>query len=77
MTTHSYSGPISAVTLSDGREISWFPGRTYVGLPVDHPYIAGLIANRILIPVEPDPEPDPEPGAAKASKAKANTTAKE
>ncbi|MCR9073903.1 MAG: hypothetical protein NXI18_19615 [Alphaproteobacteria bacterium] len=69
MTKHRYSGPISSVTLEGDREINWFPGKVYEGLPTGNAYIARLIARGHLVqektgPVEPT-------GPTKSTKSKA------
>lgn len=38
-----YRGPLSAVTLADGREVTLYPGKP-ADLPPDHPYTLSLIA---------------------------------
>lgn len=53
MKARRYSGPISTVTLADGRRVRLFPGRTYTeaDLPLDHPHVAILVARRHLTEV--------------------------
>lgn len=68
MTEYRYSGPISTVTLEGGREVTWFPGKTYSDLPPGNRYIAGLIANRVLVEVKASPKPA---APAKSTKSKA------
>ncbi len=51
-----YLGPVSSITLDLGekteRSISLVTGKTYDDLP-DHPQIANLKANKLLVPAPP------------------------
>jgi hypothetical protein len=51
---YRYSGPISAVTLKDGREVMLHPGKT-VELPAEHEYTQTLLALGHLTPKKDSP----------------------
>lgn len=73
---YAYKGRIrSAVTVRlDGeeeRDVMLVPGCIVTGLPDDHPYIASLVAQGLLEPVEPGAAKDaPETPAASKTKPK-------
>ncbi|PIQ25417.1 hypothetical protein COW20_15260 [bacterium (Candidatus Blackallbacteria) CG13_big_fil_rev_8_21_14_2_50_49_14] len=60
MTTYTYNGPPSGVTLADGSEVLFYPGQKY-GLPEDNEYVQALVSQRRLVP---------EPSQPKTSKSK-------
>ncbi|MFN3437796.1 MAG: hypothetical protein ACK41V_08900 [Acidovorax sp.] len=66
MSPYTYSGPLSGVTLADGKEVVLIPGAT-VHLPADHDYTRTLIARKHLVPVPSVPQ---APKAARAPKPK-------
>ena len=43
MTSYTYTGPLSGVTLPDGTEVLLYPGAT-VSLPASNEYVATLVA---------------------------------
>lgn len=53
----TYRGPTTGFE-HEAREILLVKGRTYTGLPLDHPIVVNLIAEKLL--VEPLVEPEPE-----------------
>ncbi len=57
---YRYSGPLSAATLPDGREVMLHPGQS-VMLPEDNGYVATLVAlGRLVVMTEPIPSQNPE-----------------
>ena len=50
LTSFTYSGPLSGVTLDNGQEVLLMPGAE-VRLPPDHEYTRTLIARKHLAPV--------------------------
>lgn len=62
---YRYTGPLTAMTLPDGRELILADGQT-VDAPEDNPVIATLAALGRLTP-----EPAPAPKPAKAGKGEA------
>jgi len=48
-----YTGPMTGVTLGDGREILLYPGKETT-LPDDNEYVKTLVALKRLSPVEGD-----------------------
>ncbi|WP_019561743.1 hypothetical protein [Caldimonas manganoxidans] len=56
MTTYIYSGPMSAATLPDGREVVLIDSQT-VELPEDNAWVQTLVARGHLAPVPTAPAP--------------------
>lgn len=52
-----YRGPNSSITI-DKTERSLIRGRTYGDLPADHPIVANLIAEKLLVAPKPKPAPE-------------------
>ncbi len=78
-TNYRYSGPLSGVTLDDGREVMLHPEAT-VPLPADNAYVKTLVAQGLLTEVaakEPPVEEPPKPQAktAQATAMKEDTNA--
>ena len=63
MKKYRYSGPLSGVTLDDGREVMLHPGRE-VELPPEHEYTQTLLALNYLSPLPASPAQPPKKGAA-------------
>lgn len=59
-TTYRYSGPLSGVTLDDGREVMLHPG-SEIPLPADNDYVKTLVAQRFLTEVQAEEAPVQEP----------------
>lgn len=53
-TIYTYSGPLSGVTLEDGREVMLHPGAD-VPLPANNPYVKRLVAKKWLTEVPAAP----------------------
>ena len=49
-TNYRYCGPLSGVTLEDGREVMLHPGREVL-LPADNPYVQALVAQGFVTEV--------------------------
>lgn len=64
MTTYIYSGPMSAATLPDGREVLLFDGQT-VDLPEDNAWVQTLVARGHLAPATAAPAPQTRKTAPK------------
>lgn len=60
-TLYLYQGPLTGVTLNDGREVMLYPDRE-VSLPADNQYVKTLVALDRLTPV-PSPPPPKKPVA--------------
>ena len=54
-TQYRYSGPLTGVTLDDGREVMLHPG-SEIPLPADNEYVKTLVAQKLLTEVAP-PKP--------------------
>lgn len=54
MTTYLYSGPMSAATLPDGREVVLIDGQS-IDLPEDNAWVQTLAARGHLAPAAPAP----------------------
>ena len=48
-----YSGPLSGVTLDNGKEVMLHPGEE-VQLPVDNSYVKSLVVQRLLTEASPE-----------------------
>lgn len=46
---YTYHGPVTSFDLPDGSEKNLFPGRSYQGLPTDHPIVSNLIERKLLV----------------------------
>ncbi|BDV42438.1 hypothetical protein GURASL_13610 [Geotalea uraniireducens] len=61
-TNYRYSGPLTGVTLDDGREVMLHPGGE-ISLPANNHYVKALVAQRLLTevpkqsPVQEVPKP--------------------
>lgn len=60
---YRYSGPLSGVTLDDGREVMLHPGSA-VELPPEHEYTQTLLALKHLSPLPTSPAQPAKKGAA-------------
>lgn len=60
MTQYVYSGPMSAATLPDGREVVLIDGQT-VDLPEDNAWVQTLAARGHLAPAPAAPAPKKTP----------------
>lgn len=63
-----YRGARTSVTLKlDGgeeRDLILIPDRAVADLPANHPYVAALVAQKLLVPVPSEPSADrPKKGA--------------
>ena len=71
-TNYRYSGPLSGVTLNDGREVMLHTGAD-ISLPADNDYVKALVAQKFLteIPAEEVPVQDApkQPAKKEASSA--------
>lgn len=73
-TRYLYSGPLSGVTLDDGREVMLHPG-TVVALPAENPYVRTLVAKELL--TEEKTQPAPLPASLPAPEARTTEKKKE
>ncbi|MDA8428192.1 MAG: hypothetical protein M0T70_02950 [Geobacteraceae bacterium] len=74
--TYTYSGPLSGVTLEDGREVMLHPGAE-VPLPADNPYVKALVAQQLLTEAVANPvkeEIHPAPPVQKGGKTNKEVT---
>lgn len=57
-TNYRYSGPLSGVTLDDGREVMLHPS-SEIPLPADNDYVKTLVAQGFLTEVQIKETPEP------------------
>lgn len=68
MASYTYSGPPSGATLSNGREVLFYDGKSY-DLPADNEYVQSLVAQKRLAPTK---TPANQAKTTKAPKEKEN-----
>lgn len=54
MASYTYSGPPSGATLSNGREVLFYDGKSY-DLPADNEYVQALLEQKRLAPAKAIP----------------------
>lgn len=55
---YNYSGPLTGVTLDDGREVMLHPGKDVL-LPPGNAYVKALVVQRLLTEVTDEAAPSP------------------